>query len=128
VCTWCTLQHGMLICINVIVTTCFKWPGNHFKQLTHTPISFVFHFYILAQCWRRYVHYIMGNVRGYHQVFLNNCRFPTKCDIFLLNFSGLGFHTSDVYVAFLKTYYFINYSCHILCQQLIVLHWTVYFM
>jgi hypothetical protein len=36
------LQHGMLICMNVIVTTCFKWPGNHFKQLTHTPISFVY--------------------------------------------------------------------------------------
>ena len=39
------------------------------------------------------MHYIMGNVEGYHQVFLNNCRSPRKCDIFLLNFSGLGFHT-----------------------------------
>jgi hypothetical protein len=60
------------------------------------------------------VHYIMGNVEGYHQVFLNNCKFPRKCDMYLLNFSGLWFHASDVYVAFLKTYYFINYSCHIL--------------
>lgn len=49
------------------------------------------------------MHYIIGNVEGYHQVFLNNCRFPRKCDIFLLNFSGLGFHTRDVYGAFLKT-------------------------
>lgn len=56
------------------------------------------------------MHYIMGNVEGYHQVLLNNCGFPRKCDIFILNFSGLGFHTSDVYVALLKTYYFINYS------------------
>jgi len=51
------------------------------------------------------VHYIMGNVEGYHQVFLNYCGFPTKCDILLLNFNGLGLHTSDVYVAFLKTCY-----------------------
>lgn len=109
-CTWCMLQHGMPIWMNVIVTACFKWPGNHFKQLTHTPISFVFYFYILAQCWRQSVRNIMGNVEGYQQVFLNNCGFPRKCDIFILNFSGFGFHTSDVYVVFLKTYYFFNYS------------------
>lgn len=75
------------------------------------------------------MHSIMGNAEGYQQVFLNSCRFRRKCDQFLLNFSGLGFHTGDVYVAFLKcvtpsitTLLLPNTVCHILFQQLTVLH------